>query len=512
MKKYLSLVFVLTLSMTITFAASPIHKKTVEPGELVTVRIPNSTDVKNITLIWPDGAKSAGVLRNNSWTAKWNVPNDVLDGDFKYHIVTEYINSKETQVLPIDLRIKKKVLPPKPKKKKVVKRTRKKKERTINLDLRNVELTQVLKLFAKQGDLNILSDKSVTGKVSFSAKGIPVMQALDMVLRANGYSWAKTGNNIVVSFKNPARTFILNFVKADEAQKALQDLLPDVVGISADERLNSVTVRGNLADLEEATKVIKDIDIQPLQVLVEARIIDISLSDTPKLGFGYSYNNIQGGNSTVVDGKGFADKTTDAAANRGFYAMIVESNIEAWLEAIQTDVHTDLLANTKILATNNKSARIITGEKLGYHVREVSDTSTVESVEFLEVGTQLEFTPRISKTGYITMEIKPEVSEGLIVNDLPQETTTEVETEVTVKDGQSIVIGGLIRNKTTRTVSGIPILMDIPTIGNFFKGTSISDEKKETIVVITPHIINNESLGIVKYVEPTPAAKPGVWN
>ena len=384
-------------------------------------------------------------------------------------------------------------------------------EKTINLNLKNADLTQVLKLFAQQGELNILADKSVKGLVSFSAKNIPILEALNMVLKTNGYSWSKRGNNIIVSLKKPARTYILSYVDALTAKKLLQDLLPGVVGISSDERLNSVTVRGNLADLDEADAVIADIDVQPLQVLVEARIVEVNASDSPFLGAGVQYRNNRSNSNTEVDMVGLAKRRTATNATQGFFAMVAENNVEAWLEALQTNVHTDLLANTKIMATNNKPARIITGERLGYHVRQVNNTSTLESVEFLDVGTQLVFTPRIAQDGYVTMKIKPEISEGSIINELPQKNTTEVETEVTVKDGESIIIGGLIREKKTKTVNGIPFLMHIPVLGSLFRSTSIVDEKKETIVVITPHIIRRDSVEKVRFNEPRKVAEGGLF-
>ncbi|MFA5927729.1 MAG: secretin N-terminal domain-containing protein [Candidatus Margulisiibacteriota bacterium] len=391
-------------------------------------------------------------------------------------------------------------------------------ERTINLDLRDVDLLTVLDLFSKQGGFNILADKTVTGKVSFSAKTIKILDAMDMVLKSNGYSWVKSNNNIIVTFKKPARTFILSYIRAENAQKAIKDLLPGIVGTSIDDRLNSITVRGNLADLEEAGSVIKDIDVRPMQVLVEAKVIEISVKDSPFLGAGIGYNNVQGNVNTAVDLKGLANAGSAAAVaatgatagTKGFFAMVADSKLSSWIEALQTKTNSDLLANTKILATNNKAAKIITGEELGYTVRSVSTTGTLETVQFLTVGTQLEFTPQISQDGFITMIIRPEVSEGVIENSIPRKTTTEVTTEVTVRDGQSIVIGGLIRSKKTKTENGIPFLMDLPLMGTLFKSTSISDEKKETIVVITPHIINDQNNQRIEFKAPEPSVKGGL--
>ncbi|MFC1595813.1 type II secretion system protein GspD [Candidatus Margulisiibacteriota bacterium] len=510
-KNTVAMVLLVMICSAILCFAQPailVSPETVVPGGYLTLSMSVRPDMQSSKIIWPDGTEQDLVQANKIWTAEWKVPEHLLDGDFLAQVIIHYLkgNHKYTKSIPVNIKIRKESETP------VTILKKQKTEKTINLNLRNVELTQVLKLFAKQGQLNILADQTVKGPISFSASSIPIMEALDMVLKANGYSWTRNNDNIIVSLKKPSKTFILNYVKASNAQRSLRDLLPGVVGVSIDDRLNSVTVRGNLADLEEASIIINNIDIRPLQVLVEARVIEINAQDSPFLGMGLKYSNIRGNSESSAELKGLANLSTDSTATKGFFALLMDNNIQAWLEALQTDVHTDLLANTKILATNNKPARIITGEKLGYHVRQFTDTSTIESVEFLRVGTQLEFTPRIARDGYITMKIAPEVSEGAIVNDLPQETTTEVETEVTVRDGQSIIIGGLIRNRKTKTVNGIPYLKDIPGFGNLFRSTSILTEKKETIVVITPHIIYDTRSSKIQYVETTKKVEGGLWE
>ncbi|HCY36772.1 MAG: hypothetical protein DKM50_01315 [Candidatus Margulisiibacteriota bacterium] len=370
-------------------------------------------------------------------------------------------------------------------------------KKTINLSLNQVKITQILNIFAAQGNFNMLIDKMVTGNVSFSAKNIPIMEALDIILKINGYTWTKKNNTIIVSYRKHTKTFLLNYIKAENAKKYISELMPNVMGISVNNDLNAISVMGNMLDIEEVTKVIESIDNRPEQVMVEARVIEVSAGENPFSAIGYQYKKNENNSASL---KGLASQASDANSDKGFYAMIMKDEMKAWLQTLQTNIYTNLLANTKILATNNKPAKIITGQKLGYRVRQITNSSTIESVEFLTVGTQLEFTPQISKEKYINMIIKPKVSEGQINDSLPQENTTEVQTELTVKDGQSIVIGGLIRNKKVKTLSGIPILMSLPFIGNLFQSSDIKDEKKETIIIITPHIID-ENLNISEYKE-----------
>ena len=169
--------------------------------------------------------------------------------------------------------------------------------------------------------------------------------------------------------------------------------------------------------------------------------------------------------------------------------MLFRSELQAEFESLQTKTGLDILAQPRIMAANHKPASIITGERLGYKVQTINGSSISESIEFLEVGTKLNFTPPITNKGHILMKIHPVVSEGSIVDDLPKENTTETTTEVMVKDGQTIIIGGLIRQKDVITNAGIPILVDLPFVGFLFGKQTTTTQKRELIVLITPHIL-----------------------
>jgi general secretion pathway protein D len=112
----------------------------------------------------------------------------------------------------------------------------------------------------------------------------------------------------------------------------------------------------------------------------------------------------------------------------------------------------------------------------------------------MDVGTKLQITPSVKSDGMIVMNIHPEISEGSIVNNLPQKNSTETTTQLIVKDGQTIIIGGLVRDTQQKQTKGVPLLMDIPLFGSMLKRTDITSEKREVIVLITPHIVNAKYL------------------
>jgi type II secretory pathway component GspD/PulD (secretin) len=154
----------------------------------------------------------------------------------------------------------------------------------------------------------------------------------------------------------------------------------------------------------------------------------------------------------------------------------------------------DLIASPWITALNHQEASILIGSKYGYKSTITTTTGTLEKVEFLEVGTKLRFTPHINQDGYIRMDIYPSISEGSVINSLPQESTTETKNTVLVKDGQTIVIGGLTKNYTNQIEVGTPILSNIPFLGMLFRRTELVQEKRDIMVLITPYILTPEFL------------------
>ncbi|MDD5594514.1 MAG: type II and III secretion system protein, partial [Candidatus Margulisbacteria bacterium] len=120
-----------------------------------------------------------------------------------------------------------------------------------------------------------------------------------------------------------------------------------------------------------------------------------------------------------------------------------------------------------------------------------------QTVNFLSVGTSLVLKPNVTKNGFIRMKISPKISDGTVTNDIPTENTTETNNEVMVRDGQTFVIGGLIKEKDTENNYGVPILMDLPLIGEAFRKTVITKEKTELLVFVTPHIVTPEYLEIL---------------
>lgn len=328
---------------------------------------------------------------------------------------------------------------------------------------------------------------------------VPVF-ARDLFLQLKNEEGASAGANTQSAPANenyPMQKFTLKYANAKDVKTMVAEVLAEGEGVSVNEKLNLVVVRASSKTIRNIAKIIGQIDIAPLQVHVEAKIIELKsangdATNPTELGASWKVNSANSASDYVQFLA--TDTITLAASSMGMYAQILSGNYNAYLQAIEKKIGYDLIASPWVTALNHEKAEILIGSKLGYKNSIISQTSTAQEVAFLEVGTKLSFTPHINTDGYIIMDIYPSVSEGTVTDDVPTENTTETKNKVLVKDGQSIVIGGLTKNYNTTTEIGIPLLMNIPFVGNLFKRTQIQSEKRDLMVLITPHIITPEFL------------------
>jgi type IV pilus assembly protein PilQ len=225
---------------------------------------------------------------------------------------------------------------------------------------------------------------------------------------------------------------------------------------------------------------------------------------TEDMEFGIDWNLLSGLGVTrdvIVSGFGFGTpaQTVGFSKDGGEQGLTIgfsAGNVRAVLTALETITDTTLLANPKILAVNKQEGIVYIGRKIGYLSQTTqTQTSTTQSVAFLETGTRLAFRPYIGDDGYIRMDIYPKDSDGTLKtqNNIPDETSTELRTNVLVKDGQTVVIGGLFRDSVVTSKNQVPVLGDLPLVGVLFRGKKDTTNREEVIVILTPHIIADAS-------------------
>ena len=267
----------------------------------------------------------------------------------------------------------------------------------------------------------------------------------------------------------------------------------------------------NIADVE---KVIKSLDVRPKQVLIEATILSATLTEGMQLGIDWNLLNgvaLDGTAETITTQESVVGGSvlTDAATTpieqlasgvagtaleiagftttgaSGLRIGITAGDVVGFITALESVTDITVLANPKILALNKQMGTVFIGTKLGYRDRTtISDTgqATIGEVQFLDTGTKLSFRPYIGNDGYIRMDIYPKDSSGEIDSEgIPQETTAELTTNIMVKDGQTIVIGGLFRDAVTTTRSQVPLLGDLPFVGAAFRSTTDREVRQDGI-------------------------------
>ena len=370
----------------------------------------------------------------------------------------------------------------------------------IDVRFKEADLVDVINMLAEKAGYNIVVGADVSGKVTFDFHGVTVQDALDAALNINGYGYEEKGGIIFIKPSQPAQMLIksykVNYIDPSEIMAALKENSSEHGKITLNKSNNIILIEDTEEYVNRIETILKSIDVIPKQVLIEAKILEVRLGNDTQLGVDWS-QVLKGGDATfTLEGANFS--VPSSAGTPGLFFSVATPHFNMFLDALQEKGDLKTLATPKLVVIDNKEAEIIIGGRLGYRVTTTINQVTTESIEFLDIGTMLKLTPRIGNDDNIFLSIYPKVSDGVITQGLPSETTTEVTTKVVVKDGESIFIGGLIRDRNEKTAKQIPILGDIPLIGSLFKRATNTLSKTETIIVITPHIITYRNVEILQ--------------
>ncbi len=416
------------------------------------------------------------------------------------------------------------------------------------IHFQETDLRKVLQFLNTEGRKNIIATREVSGMVTADLYNVTFMEALDAVLNSAGFVYVEKGDFIYVytpkqleeinkaQRKMAVRTFRLAYITATDAQKLIGPALSDEgtvaitpassVGIatsSTDAGGNNhanddvLVVRDYEENLQKITKIIRELDVKPEQVLIEATILRATLTESNALGIDFnalagmdfeSMNSTSNGLQSMTTGEvsgsnlntdGSATFRTDfnsAITGGGMTVGFISNEISFFIRAIESVTDVTVLANPKLLVLNKQRGEVMVGNRDGYLTTTVTETVATQTVQFLETGTRLIVRPYVGKNGYVRMEIHPEDSSGSVeevgTSVLPSETTTEVTSNVLVRDGHTIVIGGLFRERTNNGRAQVPMIGNVPYVGTLFRRTTDGTTREEVIILITPHIVDQE--------------------
>ncbi len=369
----------------------------------------------------------------------------------------------------------------------------------ISLNLRDVDIAEVMEMLSRKEKVNILLSEGVEGEVSVSLYGVTLNHAIYAIAEAAGFAVERrSGTYFIVKHENvnqyaPAgltdiRTYKVQYTAPDVAAQIIENHISKYGKVTTLDDRKLIVVEDTPEFLRRIERLLEQVDTRPKQILIEAKILEVNLLETESFGLDwvrlFSYDSGDGN---------FGVRRLSNPTSPGLFFQLLTPNVEVFLDSLETSGRMRTLATPKLLALEDQEAETIIGDRLGYQVTTTINQVTTESIKFLESGIILKVKPSVDRQGRILLDIHPEVSTGTITDDgIPNQTTTEVTTHMLVRDGQTVFIGGLMRRALERSNEGVPLLGSIPGVRWLFSNHATRATNTETIVLITPFIINDD--------------------
>lgn len=382
---------------------------------------------------------------------------------------------------------------------------------TISMDFQNANLKDVLKIFSQQSGLNFIANEEVKErKITLYLDGVSVQDALDNIIKANNLTYEQAeGSNIFIvkesrkpEIEMETRVFRLNYapVESGGITEAIKEIKTSYGSFIVDGRTNSLVVTDIPEQFPLIERTIADLDSRPSQVMIEVEMLETSLATVEKLGITWGEEPISfGGPARQTDWPLPKHLTLPKDTRTITLGELSMEGLTAVLKMIETDTETKYLARPKILALNGETAEINISSNSVVSVRYLIEEETGRTYaepERLDIGVSLKVTPQINREDYVTMLIEPAVSEAVassfqdeLGNVFVDPYKRSAKTSVMVKDGETIVIGGLISRDDTRIKGKVPFFSSLPLLGALFERKDDNLVEKELIIFITPHIV-----------------------
>lgn len=428
---------------------------------------------------------------------------------------------------------------------------------TISLDFKDADIRNVLRILAKQNNLNIIAGKEVVGSVTVHLSKVTLENALHSILAINGFSYEKVGNiylvsseaNIIARKKSAFATgeliteiFQLKYIGAEDIKgiiakqlsprgsvEVLSKLIQggwEMGGVSTGEkemgkktrvisekekRPTILVVTDVPKVLEKVKKLIASLDVKPEQILIEAMLVEVSSDAVRDIGIQWSTSEVGYTEGTGHGGVDFGLDTGTPSISSGLslaYDTIGEEILRVKIQALEEEKKANVLSHPKIMTLSGHEAVIIVGERYPIMTTSYETTTGVPvytgALDHYEpIGISLRVIPTVTEKGWVNMLIHPEVTslgenvtagseEGVLT--LPRIKSRETDTNVTVREGETVVIGGLKSETLEENVYKVPLLGDIPILGYLFKRTEKKPRKVDLLIFITPHIVKEAKL------------------
>jgi type IV pilus secretin PilQ/predicted competence protein len=384
--------------------------------------------------------------------------------------------------------------------------------RPMSLDVQGADVRTVFRSIAQYAGINIIADSNVDATVTIRALDLPWPEMLDAVCRSSGLIVLSDNPVIRVANQHTAqdeavaveanarkqeellaletRIVPVHYANGAELQETLGKIVSSRGQVQVDPRTNSLILTDIGPRLDQLEEMVKRLDSETVQVEIAAKIVDVDATVARQLGISWGGTDLHSSDARASGSVSLQPgDLLDPAGDVRIGFLRSFGQIEARLQALEDERKAEIVSTPRITTVDNRMARILVGKQVPLITQDFAGNAITE---LKKVGMALEVTPHINGNNEITMDLHPEISDlasesatagGIIF------TTTEADTRVMVQDGETAVIGGLIRDGKLISERGVPLLKDIPLIGRLFRTSDRRVEKRELLIFVTPRIV-----------------------
>jgi type IV pilus assembly protein PilQ len=386
-------------------------------------------------------------------------------------------------------------------------------EGTFSIDVDGADIRTVMRAIAEFSGKNIVVDRDVKGSVKISLKNVSWESAMRTILRSSNLDYVEEGGILRVDEATklqaeatdretararqmeliPLETRIikLNYANAGELSGALQASLSRRGLIQTEKRTNSVIVTDLPNVVDRVEKMALELDSTTPQIEITAKLVDVDQNASRDLGITWGITGLQPGNdpSNSLD-LNLTEGKSPSSAQITYGLVKSWGVVNAEIDMLERHNKANIISNPRITTVDNREAKILVGQKIPLIVQDVAGNPVSQ---LQTIGIQLKVTPHLTQDRKIIMDLHPEVSDlatqstvqgGVIIN------TSEADTRVMVDDGQTAVIGGLIRTNESSVRQGVPLLKDLPLVGMLFRSSNNTHSNRELIIFVTPRLLS----------------------
>jgi type IV pilus assembly protein PilQ len=415
-----------------------------------------------------------------------------------------------------------------------------------SLELREADIRDVLRAISQERGINVVIGEGVTGKVTLSFQSVTLADAMDAILKTGDWAKVEEGGitRIVKSSLQEGtgdlvtRMLPVQYARAKDLQEGVKNLLSKKGSATVDERTNTLIVRDVAASVEWITTLVKQLDSRTPQVMIEARIVEANTNFSREIGvqWGGAYTTQSGNRLTTLHGGATKQLSTDtfsqpltggiglsggpfavnlpAAVGPGeggalgisFGNLSDTVRLDLQLSALEDSGQGRILSTPRVLTLDNKEAKISAGTEILIPTTTIVTAGTntgggaaeaPTGVQTIDAKLELAVTPHVTPNGEIVMHVRADKKDpdySRPVQDIPPLNSRSAETHLLVKNGETVVIGGIVINSSAFSENGVPWLSKIPVLGWFFKKQSTVESQNELLVFITPTIYEGQAL------------------